>query len=166
MAACAFVATLPACILTLVQRLKIHLLVALVACWLVPVAAVVIVDHAHLHIRQVQTGAVHLIVLKRGSCSGRCGFLGARLVVLLLSAARRRLTHLVALHLLLHLVLADEALVPSRVVVVWEELRQQQVHVWSALPAARSTSVPVPSLGVARGIGQLGEVLDVDVVRL
>ena len=130
-------------------------------------AAVVIVDHAHLHIRQVQTGAVHLIVLiERGGCSGRCGFLGARLVVLLLSAARRRLTHLVALHLFLHLVLADEALVPSRVVVVWEELRQQQVHVWSALPAARSTSVPVPSLGVARGIGQLGEVLDVDVVRL
>ena len=130
-------------------------------------AAVVIVDHAHLHIRQVQTGAVHLIVLiERGGCSGRCGFLGARLVVLLLSAARRRLTHLVALHLLLHLVLADEALVPSRVVVVREELRQQQVHVWSALPAARSTSVPVPSLGVARGIGQLGEVLDVDVVRL
>ena len=47
------------------------------------------------------------------------------------------------LDLLLHFVLADEVLVPGRVVVVREELGQQQIHVLAtlavALRATRST---------------------------
>ena len=51
--------------------------------------------------------------------------------------------HVVTLDLLLHFVLANEVLVPGRVVVVWEELGQQQIHVLAtlavALRATRST---------------------------
>ena len=51
--------------------------------------------------------------------------------------------HVVTLDLLLHFVLANEVLVPSCVVVVWEELGQQQIHVLAtlavALRATRST---------------------------
>ena len=44
------------------------------------------------------------------------------------------------LDLLLHFVLADEVLVPSRVVVVWEELGQQQIHVLATLAVALRTT--------------------------
>ena len=57
-----------------------------------------------------------------------------------------------ALHLLLHLVLPDEALVPGRVVVVGEELGQQEVHIGAstATLAVRPTSVTASGLRVVR----------------
>ena len=67
-----------------------------------------------------------------------------------------------ALPLLLELVLPDQTLVPRRVVVVREELRQQQVHVGSALRRAWLPSSCVPRLlRIAGRIGHLGEILDV-----
>ena len=67
------------------------------------------------------------------------------------------------LHLLLHLVLPDKALVPSRVVVVGEELGQQEVHVGSsaAILAVRAAGVTASRLRVVCRVGHLGEVLNV-----
>lgn len=133
-----------------VHRLKIHLLVSLAV-------LLVSVDHSHLHVGQVQTRTVHLIVL--------IIYCLRRLRRTLMRSPLRRLTHFMALPFLLLLVLPNQALVPGCVVVVREELSQQQVHVWSTL-SVWSRSRPVPSLSAACRISQLSEVLNVYVVCL
>ena len=90
-----------------VQRLKIHLLVRLIR-WLVPV------DHPHLHICQVQTGTVQLIVLVHNSSC-----------LVLVPPSLWRMTHFVPLPLFLLFVLSNQTLVSSSVVVIREKLGQK-----------------------------------------
>ena len=132
-----------------VQRLKIHLLVRLIR-WLVPV------DHPHLHICQVQTGTVQLIVLVHNSSC-----------LVLVPPSLWRMTHFVPLPLFLLFVLSNQTLVSSSVVVIREKLGQKQVHVWSILPCScPSTSITVSRLLRAACIRQLRKVLNIYVVGI
>ena len=76
----------------------------------------------------------------------------------------RRIVDFVTLDLFVQLFLADQTLVASCKVVVWEELGQEQVHIWALMACLRI--MRVPDLGSTGGIGchLRGEVLYVDVV--
>ena len=88
-----------------IQRLQVGLLTHL---------RVTLIRRSHLHVRQIEGLLICLV---------RC-------VHLALEIPRWRVTGVfMALYLLLQLILSNQVLVPRRVVVVGEELREQEVHV-------------------------------------
>lgn len=99
--------------------------------------------HAHLDVLQIQTLTVALALLVPFSDLD----------------ALWRVTCLVAFSFLFLLVLSEQVLMPRRVVVVREKLRQEQVHVWVLLAAVRNVRWPQRAVSPLH----LREVLDVDV---